>query len=175
MDKRIQKTKATIQTALLDLMEKHSFVDITVTMLCQKANISRSTFYDYYHNPMECFREMMDDNMHVLCQELEDHVIETPQDYMYLHFAFVKKHRRLWLAYLTQFPLTDKTMEETVAIFMKYCGATYRFANEDERYFWAKYRIYGTVGVSIAWLEKDCKEPIDALVKAMFKQYENNE
>lgn len=47
-DKRIEKTKACIQQALTQLLEKKAIDDITVTELAEAANINRKTFYAHY-------------------------------------------------------------------------------------------------------------------------------
>lgn len=47
-DKRIEKTKACIQQALTQLLEKKAISDITVTELAEAANINRKTFYAHY-------------------------------------------------------------------------------------------------------------------------------
>ena len=47
-DIRIQKTKKSIEDAFLSLIKEKSFTDITIKDLCDKAMISRSTFYAHY-------------------------------------------------------------------------------------------------------------------------------
>ncbi len=50
---RFDKTKATIQKAFLDLLEDHKYGDISVSMICKKAGISRDTFYYHYKTKMD--------------------------------------------------------------------------------------------------------------------------
>lgn len=47
-DKRIQKTKAGIRKAFISLLKEKTFADITVQNIADRAQISRSTFYDHY-------------------------------------------------------------------------------------------------------------------------------
>ncbi len=47
-DRRTEKTKACIQQALAQLLEKKAISDITVTELAEAANINRKTFYAHY-------------------------------------------------------------------------------------------------------------------------------
>ncbi len=58
MDKRIEKTKKALQEALLDLLKTHSLNDITVTMLCRKANINRNTLYFHYRGVYDILEEI---------------------------------------------------------------------------------------------------------------------
>ncbi len=49
-DKRVSKTKTNIQNVFFELLKKKSFDDITIKEICEKALISRSTFYDHYED-----------------------------------------------------------------------------------------------------------------------------
>lgn len=42
------KTQKHIITAVINLLEEHSFQDITIQMILDEAEVSRSTFYRYY-------------------------------------------------------------------------------------------------------------------------------
>lgn len=47
-DKRIEKTKALIKKTFLELAEKKPAEKISVSEICEKANINRGTFYYHY-------------------------------------------------------------------------------------------------------------------------------
>lgn len=49
IDLRVVKTKENITHSFLELLEKKSIEKITVKELCEKARISRNTFYQHYH------------------------------------------------------------------------------------------------------------------------------
>lgn len=48
MDRRTKYTLTTIKDSMLKLMEKKEISKITVTELCNLADINRATFYKYY-------------------------------------------------------------------------------------------------------------------------------
>ncbi len=54
-NQRTKLTKKLFKEAMIDLLEKKSLYDITVTELCQKAELNRSTFYKYYENVYDVF------------------------------------------------------------------------------------------------------------------------
>ena len=60
-DRRITKTKAAISRALFDIILVKNISDITVTELCQKANINRKTFYSHYSNITDVVNESFDE------------------------------------------------------------------------------------------------------------------
>lgn len=48
MDIRVRNTMAAVRKSLIDLMGEQKFEDITISMLCKNAQISRKTFYMHY-------------------------------------------------------------------------------------------------------------------------------
>ena len=49
-DRRIRVTKRIIREALFELMQEHPISNISVKMICDTADINRSTFYSHYKN-----------------------------------------------------------------------------------------------------------------------------
>lgn len=47
-DKRVQKTQQGIRNAFISLLKEKRFAEITVQDIAERAQISRSTFYDHY-------------------------------------------------------------------------------------------------------------------------------
>lgn len=58
MDCRKERTKSKIKEGLLSLLAKEELEQITVSALCRRAKINRSTFYVYYDSPESVFDEM---------------------------------------------------------------------------------------------------------------------
>lgn len=59
MDKASAKTL--IRTTVIELMETTDIPDITVTAVCKRSNLSRTTFYRYYPSVDAVVKEMGDD------------------------------------------------------------------------------------------------------------------
>ena len=58
LDKRVSKTRKAIENALIELMGEKSFSEITVKNIVDRAQISRSTFYDHFVDKIELFDSM---------------------------------------------------------------------------------------------------------------------
>lgn len=61
IDRRIAKSKQALKDALISLMQKKDFKEITITDLVQLANLNRGTFYKHYQYKEDLLEEMMDD------------------------------------------------------------------------------------------------------------------
>lgn len=60
-DKRIRKTKKLLKDTLIKLLDSYSFEQITVTMLCDKADVSRITFYSHYADKFDLVEDVFQD------------------------------------------------------------------------------------------------------------------
>ena len=60
-DKRIARTKTELRNAVLSLIRSEAFEKISVKKICQTANVSRLTFYAYYHDKYELVEDIFRD------------------------------------------------------------------------------------------------------------------
>ena len=64
MDLRVIKTKKNIRDTFVELRKKHSLDEIKVNMLCEKAMINKTTFYNHYQD------------IYALSEELESSAVD---------------------------------------------------------------------------------------------------
>ena len=67
VDRRVIFTKASIKDALLEEIKNHSFEEIGIVGLCEKAQISRSAFYLHFANIQDVLEEVVMDAIKVHC------------------------------------------------------------------------------------------------------------
>ena len=58
MNRKIQMTKRCIREALFECLKEKDINKITISSLCEKADINRSTFYKYYGSQYDVIKEM---------------------------------------------------------------------------------------------------------------------
>lgn len=58
LDRRIRRTQLSLQNALYDLIRVRDWDEISIQMICESANIARSSFYLHYSNKAELLDEM---------------------------------------------------------------------------------------------------------------------
>ena len=60
-NRRVYMTKLLMKNALLKLLEQKELADISITSICETADVHRSTFYKYYNTPADLLREIEQD------------------------------------------------------------------------------------------------------------------
>ena len=70
-DRRILRTQNALKTNLLMLMKEQPIQKISVSRLCEKSDINRSTFYTYYSSPMDLLHSIEKDILHTLKEDME--------------------------------------------------------------------------------------------------------
>ena len=58
LDVRIVKSKDSLMTALVNLLLDKNLEDLTISEICQEADVNRNTFYSHYTTVRELFDEM---------------------------------------------------------------------------------------------------------------------
>jgi AcrR family transcriptional regulator len=61
MDRRVKYTKMVLRESLLELLQEKPINRISVTELCQNADVNRGTFYAHYSEPYDLLRQIEDE------------------------------------------------------------------------------------------------------------------
>ena len=60
-DRRVRITKRAIKESLIELMQEYPITKISVKMICDAADINRSTFYAHYTDPSDLLKKIEQD------------------------------------------------------------------------------------------------------------------
>ncbi|RTM09235.1 MAG: TetR family transcriptional regulator [Hyphomicrobiales bacterium] len=66
IDRRVARTRATLQHALISLIPKKGYEAVTVEDICDAANVGRSTFYAHYTGKDDLKRRGLDEHLRAL-------------------------------------------------------------------------------------------------------------
>lgn len=78
VDVRIVKSKDSLMTALVNLLLQKNLEDLTISEICQEADVNRNTFYSHYTSVRELFEEMKGKYMESLLASSK--VFDEPND-----------------------------------------------------------------------------------------------
>lgn len=92
MDRRQEKTKQAILQALIKLIDQKGLDQVSVSDLCQQANINRSTFYLHYKNMEDLLLSVEADFIREITDAIQD--LET-EDLIYNSQALTQLFTRI--------------------------------------------------------------------------------
>lgn len=94
IDRRIRKTKLSIETSFKKLLEeKANLDDISVKMICDKADITRKTFYVHYADKTALVMDFMNNSfakLRLTCRNIDEHQVQAKID-LWINFFIENK------------------------------------------------------------------------------------
>ena len=163
--------------ALLSLLEKKPFEYITISEICETAEVNRSTFYLHYENTSDLLNEtttyLLDnfasyfsiDATSVITQfancDLQD-LKFINEKYLHPYLSFIKENQRVFSAALSQ-----PTAFDSKAIFQRLFDNIFhpildRFHYpRDEQNYVMMFYLNGITAIVTEWLKDGCQKSIE--------------
>lgn len=119
-NRRVKLTKAMIKDAFLELLEKIPLEKISVTEICGKADVNRSTFYAYYNDVTELLHEIENDVLSQIPVSKDLPAMDADNDeflkLLEIFFGYVKQNERLFKTLIVQSDSSDfnRRLVETI-------------------------------------------------------------
>ena len=162
--------------ALLSLLEKKPFEYITISEICEKAEVNRSTFYLHYENTGDLLKETTSyvlDNFNAYFPVDIENITTTIADcdlqdlkfvnerYLQPYLSFIKENQRVFSAMLSQpkaFGITDIFQRLFDSIFKPILDR-FHYPRDEQNYVMMFY-LNGIVAIITEWLKNDCQKSI---------------
>lgn len=160
---RVKRTKGYLKEALIELLQKTAFEDITIKSICQKASVNRSTFYAYYTCPRDLIEEIEKD----IISRLPDYSPNNHKPFfesIVKFMEYIKENGDTFRILLSS--SIDRSFGEQIitAVIDKYDEfATLQSQEEKEMSF--IYVINGVVGLVRQWIAEDFRMSVDRISK----------
>lgn len=98
-NRRVRMTKKIIKDALLELLDKKPLDKITVTDICNTADLNRSTFYAHYEDATQVLREIEADVMQQLPMQSDYLTAENSEKFLTMltdFFRYIRENETLF-------------------------------------------------------------------------------
>ena len=169
--------------ALITLLEKKDFAYITIKEICDTAGVNRSTFYLHYENTADLLNEttryILDKHFSYYsidkkgiyerfenCEKKQ--LVFITAEYLTPYLNFIRENQRIFKVAIKQF--NSMNMDEVYGrMFTQIFNPILaRFGvPERERGFVMKFYLTGVYAVVMEWLEKDCAEDMNTVIKVI--------
>lgn len=168
-DKRIERSKAALKTALLELLEQKSFHHITISEIVESANYNRGTFYAHFKAKEALLEEIVTETLEEMIRQIK-HPYRT-DNLVDLHnlavedislFTYFLQNARLYKTLLSRNIQIDFRHRMAGAIeelfIAEYDYELPEDSSLDQKWLYI-YRAHGIAGLIIRWIEEDFSEP----------------
>ena len=163
--------------ALLSLLEKKPFEYITVSEICETAEVNRSTFYLHYENTSDLLKEttayVLDNFNSYFCVDTESITAKfancdledlkfVNEKYLHPYLSFIKDNQPVFSAVLSQ-----PTTFDSKAIFKRLFDNIFKpildrfHYPEDEQNYVMMFYLNGLTAIITEWLKDGCQKSIE--------------
>ena len=174
-------TAKKMNLALISLLKKKPFEYITISELCEKAGVNRSTFYLHYENTCDLLSEttqyILNDFLSYFatdtksvslnltsCNLTELNFISSK--YLTPYLTYIKENKEIFstaLSHIKSFDF-DSVYERMFENIFNPILDRFHYPEEDRKYV-MMYYLNGINAISFEWVKNGCKKPIEDISK----------
>jgi len=169
-NRRVRMTKRLLKDALLELMQKQDLISITVTAICEEADVHRSTFYNYYNDPADLLREIEQDFLNriptppqILDKQNQKMLLAVTAEF----FDYIQDNKKMIRSLFI-----ESSGNNFAARLVDHLCNGYVPVNKDADELTANYtRLYiasGAVGILREWVNENCPVSSEKLAEMIY-------
>ena len=168
-NRRVRYTRMALRESLLSLLQEYPINKITVSRVCEQADVNRTTFYLYYKDVYDLLEKIEDELYGELGREIEKSGDMLPNiDVLRRIYEIIYKNRDICRVILGKFGDKD---------FLRKVGSIHRermlqewkklSGNVDETLleYLHSFSAYTNIGVMERWISKDFQETPEQLAQ----------
>ena len=174
-------TAEKMDSALMEILKTKSFEYITVSEICKKAGVNRSTFYLHYENTRdlleETIRNMTDNFVSYFVpdgkispinfeESQKDKLVFISEEYLMPYLSYFKENRKIFLTVFENGKLFgfEETYEKLFNNIFNPILDVFEFPESERKYVMAFY-LNGINSIIMEWIKEDCVKPEKEVVK----------
>lgn len=170
--RRVKLTKKMIKDAYIELLEINPDKRLSITEICQRADINRSTFYMHYEDVNQLVKEIEDEILNQIpYPDLSDGALSKKEQYLELlqgTFEYIKENKKQFILLLSQLDNSDFKKRIVSTVLEKYKTLTISDNSLLSKYGYM-YCINGVVGLLREWIKDNFPISSGELAKLAFE------
>ena len=168
MDRRVKYTKNLIEDTFLNLLEKKDIGSITVTEICEIADINRATFYRYYIDIYDLLKNIQDSFVSEIVNsdamnDLPNYTIYDYTKEILKIFLNNKKLVKLLFDTNNNIYFINDVLDIAYEKLINKWLEAFPSSNEEEIEFAVVYIFNGALGIINYWIKNDFEQDIDTI------------
>lgn len=168
---RYKTSSDKIETAFLTLLLNSKYEDITISQICDQANINRSTFYCHYSDINDLIIKIENKFAKITANIFNFGERQTHEAFIEM-FSFVKKNKYFYKAFLN-IPYVTLAEYNTKIEVLKNIGDKNNISKSNNIgiFYRASFFGAGIKELCRIWLERDCKESPEEMATLLLDEY----
>lgn len=165
----------------MEILKTKSFEYITVSEICKKAGVNRSTFYLHYENTRdlleETIRNMTDNFISYFVpdgkilpinfeESQKEKLVFISEEYLMPYLLYFKENRKIFLTVFENGKLFsfEETYEKLFNNIFNPILDVFKYPESERKYVMAFY-LNGINSIIMEWIKEDCVKPEKEVVK----------
>lgn len=150
--RRARMTRLLIRDALIRILSDNPGRHVSVTALCDEADVARSTFYVHYRSTEEVLDEIEEEFIRHVSFVDESKTVSQNVKALEGYFSYCQEHQRLYHALRGAGRITSRVESESMSLFdASPQGRVATRAERDRHLLVVRYTLYGTLSMLDAW------------------------
>ena len=171
-DGRVRYTKMRIRSALYELLKEMDYEKITVTAVCNKAEINRATFYKHYLDIPDLIDKLQEETINEFARKLDSAVQNNPEDFIIDFLKFLKSqlNEDNDLKLFSISSASSFTAKISSMIYTRFASIMMPKAPKDPSYSMNTVFAYitgGCAGIIDYWIKSGCKEKEETIAATL--------
>ena len=174
-NKRYKISSEKIETTFLSLLYNRKYEDISISEICQNANINRSTFYAHYDDINDLIIKIESKFAHSMSL-IFDYGLRQNNDAFLEMFTFVKENKYFYKAFLN-IPYITFAEHDTKAKCLEHISKGHELKSSIDMGLFYRGSFFGAGIKEMCriWLERDCKETPEQMASLLIEEYTNRQ
>lgn len=165
MNRKVKYTKMVLKESFIRLMKKKAFQRITITEICEAADINRATFYAHYTDQYDLLRQIEQELVDDINQYLGNHLFnENESEFLQMLekiFEYIKVNAEVCSVLLSE--NGDRNFQKDVMMIVRnQCIAEWtskKSIEEEAAQYLYSYIANGSIGIILQWLRNGMEKP----------------
>lgn len=161
-DRRVKYTKRVLKESLSYMLETSDIDHISITELCEIADINRSTFYRYYGSQYDLLKDIENDYLETLEKELENE--SSPIETLNKLLSFIKNNLVISKSILNERKdYNFKSRLLSLDPLLDNLNSHYQNIDKESKDYLDTFIISGGYSLIVKWVKEGCVTPVENL------------
>lgn len=174
-NERYQETEKMIRDVFFQLLDDKDLHEITVSEICKKADIHRTTFYGHYEDVYDLMRKTIrnfyKDEMNSF---LSDDEVHLHQGFI-ATFSLIKKNQiffRYYFKHHVSYAYDESFLPDPLVSNMEQVMKKLGYRSEEELKYHQAFFCAGLAGLITRWINGGCKESEEEICRVLEEEYD---